>query len=173
MPPEETPTPTTETESTETAETPVESPEDTAGETAGETKSQEDELPEWARKALTKANAEAANYRTRAKEAEAKLAGAKTPEELEAVVKEITARAEKAERFLLVSDVARKHDLPDELAEVLKGETREDLEAHAKKLAKFATPVKPRVLRGGLDPVDDDGSPNDPRELARKYGGRR
>jgi len=44
----------------------------------------DDELPEWARTKLTKANSEAANYRTRLRETEAKLLEAKTPEEFAA-----------------------------------------------------------------------------------------
>ncbi|MBB3044896.1 hypothetical protein [Nocardioides soli] len=39
---------------------------------------------------------------------------------------------------LLIENVALKHKLPDELADALKGDTREELDAHAAVLAKFA-----------------------------------
>jgi len=73
----------------------------------------------------------------------------------------------------LVRDVASKAALPDDLAELLKGTTREELETHAKKLQQYATPAAPASLRGGLDPTDDGDTETDPRELARRYGGRR
>lgn len=135
----------------------------------------EDELPEWAREKLTKANAEAANYRTKLREAEKKLADAKTPEELEAAREEIRTESEQRERSLLIENVALLHRLPKELAERLRGETREELEADAKALAKFADiDQDPGDLEGGLTPRDTDTESNDPGELARKYGrGRR
>lgn len=136
----------------------------------------EDELPEWARTELTRARGDAARYRTALREAEAKLANAKTPEEFEAAVSEFKTRNADLEREVLVSKVARRHELPDELAEVLKGATEEELDEHAKRLKRFTVPAtrEPADLNGGLNPGGDDDEPNDPRALARKYGrGRR
>lgn len=136
------------------------------------------DLPEWAREKLTKANAEAANYRVRAREAEDKLKNAKTLEEVDAIVKEMTEDREKGERALLIENVALKHKLPAELAELLKGETREDLEAHAKTLKKFAPSDddededEPHI-EGGLNPrTNDPYAGQGPRELAKSLGNR-
>jgi hypothetical protein len=104
-----------------------------------------------------------AKYRTRLREAEEKLQNAKTPEEVEAAIAEIkTANATDA-HALTVENVALKHKLPDDLSKVLadaaQGKTREELEAHATILAKYA-PVEEGdpELSGGLDP---SGNPKD------------
>lgn len=134
----------------------------------------EDELPEWARKELTKVRAEAANYRTRLRDAETQLKEAKTPEEYEAAINEFREQNAKLERQVLVNSVARKYHLPDDLAEVLQGDTEKELTAHAKKLAKYASVEEPQDLSGGLTPGDGDGGPSDPATLAQMYGrGRR
>lgn len=128
----------------------------------------EDELPEWARKELTKVRGEAAGYRTRLRDAEARLSEAKTPEEIEAAVKEFKDRNAELEHELLVVKIAQKHGLPEELAARLKGATPEELEKDAKALQKFIVPATPESLGGGLDPNDDDDGETDPRKLARK-----
>ena len=133
----------------------------------------DDELPDWARKRLTRANAEAANYRTRLREAEARLDGAKTPEEYEQAVTDIKTRNADLEQQLARERVARKFGLPDDLAGRLTGATVEELEADARKLQKYSAPAEPVVLSGGLDPTDDSDTETDPRVLARRYGGRR
>jgi hypothetical protein len=145
----------------ETPETP-ETPEDKDKDDDGA-----DELPKWARDRLTKANAEAANYRTRLREAEAKLSAAKTVEEFEAATKELRETNQRLERQLLVSDVARKFNLPDDLAARLQGATAEELEADAKALQKYAVSPAPANLSGGLDPSDED-EPFDPVKEARR-----
>ena len=67
-----------------------------------------------------------------------------------------------------MSKIASKHSLPDELADLLKGDDEDALVAHAKVLAKFAvTKPAPEKLEGGLDPSDDDDGEMDPRKLAR------
>ncbi|WP_405056971.1 hypothetical protein OG474_30055 [Kribbella sp. NBC_01505] len=118
------------------------------------------ELPEWAKKEIAKLRSENANSRVKAREAETKLSAAKTPEEFEAAVAEVKATNAELERRVLVSEAARKHKLPDELAEVLKGSTVEELEAHAKTLAKFAPAEQsePEKLSGGLNPTDQDAA---------------
>lgn len=139
------------------------------GQTPEGDKPAEDELPEWARKELTKARGDAASYRTRLREAEAKLAEAKTPEDIEAAVADLKAANADLERQIVVRDVAAKHNLPPALAKRLTGSTPEELEADAKELAKLVAPAPttPSSPAGGLNPGDNDDSPSDPRTLAR------
>ncbi|WP_328310240.1 phage scaffolding protein [Streptomyces sp. NBC_00442] len=126
----------------------------------------EDALPEWARKELAKVRGEAANYRTRLRDAETKLGEAKDPAEIEAAVAELKAQNAELERSILRSSVARRHELPDDLADALRGEDEAALEAHAKVLAKYVSAPLPPSLGGGLTPDDGDGE-MDPRKLAR------
>ncbi|WP_309242580.1 hypothetical protein [Streptomyces sp. KAI-26] len=142
------------------------SPEAGAGGTSG---TPEDELPDWARKELAKARGEAAGYRTRLRDAETKLSGAKSPEEFEAALTEVKQKNAELERSVLIGTVARKFDLPEELAGRLHGTTPEELEADAKSLQSLLAPKAPSALGGGLDPSagDDDGE-MDPRKLARR-----
>jgi hypothetical protein len=128
----------------------------------------EDELPEWARKELTKVRGEAANYRTKLREAEASLQNAKTPEEFEAARSELSTRIAELEHQVVVTAVARKYELPDELIPLLKGDSEEALEAVAKTLSKYAVTPAPESLGGGLTPSDDDDDEMDPRKLARR-----
>jgi signal recognition particle GTPase len=147
---------TTETTSTEETESTEEKPE---GETP-ETKP-EDELPDWARKELTKTRGEAANYRVKLREAEAALANAKSVEEFEAARADLSNKIVELETALVREKVARKYDLPDELAARLQGADEAALEADAKALQKFVTPAVPESLGGGLTPDDgeDDFDP--------------
>jgi hypothetical protein len=141
-----------ETEAT-TAETPEgEKPEEGAEGNEGDEEKSEDVPADVLRTKLTKANAEAANYRTRLRELEAKFKDAKTPEEVATAVAELTEANAKLAREVEVAKVARKHKLPDELAELVKGDTPEEMDAHAKTLAKFAGKPAPEDLEGGLDP---------------------
>ncbi|AKY03764.1 scaffolding protein [Streptomyces phage Verse] len=128
----------------------------------------EDELPEWARKELTKVRGEAANYRTKLREAETSLQNAKTPEEFEAARSELSSRIAELEREVVVSKVARKYELPDELVPLLKGDNEEALELVAKTLSKYAVTPAPESLGGGLTPSDDADDEMDPRKLARR-----
>jgi hypothetical protein len=128
----------------------------------------EDELPEWARKELTKVRGEAANYRTKLREAEATLQNAKTPEEFESARTELSKRIAELEHEVVVTKVARKYELPEELVPLLKGDTEEALELVAKTLSKYAVPAAPESLGGGLTPSDDNDDEMDPRKLARR-----
>ncbi|MFY1688172.1 hypothetical protein [Plantactinospora sp. WMMB782] len=139
-------------------------------------KSALDELPEWARKELTDTRAEAANYRTRLREAESRLAEAKTPEDVERAVADIKATNEKLERDLLVATVGK--GLPDDLLGLLgesSAKTEDELKAKAETLRKYAsantTPPPPGDLSGGLDP-SNKADAFDPAEIARRarYG---
>ncbi|AFV51330.1 head scaffolding protein [Streptomyces phage phiCAM] len=134
----------------------------------GEAPKPEDELPEWARKELTKVRGEAANYRTKLREAETSLQNAKTPEEFESARTELSQRIAELEREVVVSKVARKYELPDELVPLLKGDSEEALELVAKTLSKYAVTPAPESLGGGLTPSDDNDDEMDPRKLARR-----
>lgn len=168
MPEQETPsteTPTTE----ETVETP---PEGTAPEGEQTTESTEESVPaDVLRKKLTDANAEAANYRTKLRETEAKLSSAKTVEEFEAATAELKGQVEALERQILLNNVAAKYELPTALAKRLTGTTEAELEADAKELQKLVAPTPPESLGGGLDP--DDGADFDPVKAARAARSRR
>lgn len=131
---------------------------------------------EQLREQLTKVNAEAAGWRVKFREAESKLAQAKSPEEVAAAVAELKATNDK-----LAADVQAKElellrarvgkDLPPELQAVLQGTTEAELKAHAEQLAKFVTPPEgsPEILGGGLN-GGQGGNANDfdPAEYARK-----
>lgn len=170
--PEQIDTPSTETTTDETVETP---PEGTGPK--GETESTEEKPaeegvpPEVLRKKLTDANAEAANYRTKLREAEARLSKAKTVEEYEAATAELRGQVETLERQILLSSVAAKYELPAPLAKRLSGATEAELEADAKELQKLIAPPAPESLSGGLSP--DDGEDFDPVKAARAARKRR
>lgn len=125
-----------------------------------------------AKKALAKVRKENAKLRVGNKGLLEKLEGAKTPEEVEQVIAEAKKDAVDTARSLLVENVALKKGLPEELAELLKGDTREELEAHAEKLAKFAPAqdqdVDPDDLQGGLDGSGDEDKSFDPVKHATK-----
>lgn len=167
----ETPTPDTETPAPKPDETPKPDEAPKPDETP-KPADKVDELPDFAQKMIRDLRAENANYRTRATSAEQKLADAKTPEDVEAAVAEIKAENAKLARDLLVTRVAVKHELPSELAELLKGDDEAALEAHAKTLAKFAgSQNEPGDLSGGLNP----GTPEqlDPVKAAQQARRRR
>jgi hypothetical protein len=130
--------------------------------------SPEDELPDWARKELTKVRGEAASYRTRLRDAEDKLKDAKTPEEFESAVSEIRNANAALERQIMVNKVAGKYELPAELAARLQGDDEAALEADAKALAALvAAKTTPETLGGGLNPGESDDD-FDPVAAARK-----
>ncbi|WP_237530468.1 hypothetical protein [Streptomyces sp. SID3212] len=72
------------------------------------------------------------------------------------------------EHSVAVGTVARKYELPDELAARLRGTTAEELEADAKALQALLAPAAPESLGGGLNPSDEDDGEMDPRALARR-----
>ncbi|OII68280.1 hypothetical protein [Streptomyces sp. CC77] len=127
----------------------------------------EDALPEWARKELAKVRSEAANYRTRLRDAETKLSEAKDPAEVEAALTKLRAQNAELERSVLRASVARKYELPDDLADALRGDDEAALVAHAQVLAKYIPVPAPPPLGGGLTPDDGGDGEMDPRKLAR------
>lgn len=164
---------TTEEQTTEVPETTEDVTTETESESPPEDASSEDEDldPKVLRKLLSDTRAEAANYRTKLRDAETKLSGAKTPEEVEAAVTELREQNAALERSLLVASVAREHELPSELAELLKGDDEESLRKHAKALQKFVTSDSPDSLDGGLNPSGVEEF--DPVAEARKARARR
>ncbi|AFU61990.1 putative scaffold protein [Streptomyces phage phiHau3] len=173
MPEQETPS-TEETPNEETPQTPPEgeAPQGDGVESTEEKPQEETVPPEVLRKELTDARAEAANYRVRLRETEAKFANAKTPEEFEAAVNELKAQNEALERQILLNNVAAKFELPPALAKRLTGSTPEELEADAKELQKLVAPPAPETLGGGLTPSDGD-TDFDPVRAARAARKRR
>lgn len=110
------------------------------------------DLPEWGRRAISEANAEAAKYRTKAQTA-ADEARAETKAEydkqLQALATEKTSvitERDKAVTELTKLQVAITADVPGEqavaFAELLKGNTKDELIAHAEQLkTMFGTPA--------------------------------
>lgn len=142
-----------------------------ADKAAAESGEDESKLPEWARTKLTKANGEAAKYRTELRAAQDALAKAKSPEDFAAATAALTEKIAGLEKSVMVEKVARKHKLPDALAARLVGATEAELEADAAELAKLvapAAPQPPKNLKGGLDPSDKADPENDPRKLAAR-----
>lgn len=123
---------------------------------------------EDALEALRKVRRSEAKTRRRLREAEQALQAAKTPEEVEQALAKIREDSAKDARELMLENVALKHGLPEDLAGALKGETREELDAHAKVLAKYVPTAggDPDVY-GGLDPLSDDSDDLDPAKAAR------
>lgn len=119
----------------------------------------EDDLPEWARKELTRVRREAASKRTALKEAQENLSKAKTPEEFEAATTEFQKKIDSLEYEVAKANVLRTHSIPDDYADLLEGVPADKLEEKAKKLATLANARKSASddddlddLLGGLDP---------------------
>lgn len=142
------------------------------GEAGADEGDDDGDLPESVKKKLTKLRSEAAGWRTQLREAERKLAEAKSPEDFARVQQEFTDQLRSKDREIVLA----KHPLPPELAERLKGGTLEEMLADAKALSKFVTPL-PSVddgpLGGGLDPSDPDDGSYDPAKRAQEIRRRR
>jgi hypothetical protein len=124
-----------------------------------------EELPQWARDALTKANKEAAGYRAKVRELEPLAQKAKQLEdagrsETEKLSERLSAaeqRAQEAELRALRTEVGAAKGLTLAQAKRLVGMTREELEADADELlATFAT--------------DDSGKPRKPKPTPGQGG---
>lgn len=141
-----------------------------------EEQSKEDELPEWARSELTRARNDAARYRTELRKLQQQTKDAKTPEEFEAAVREYQERIAALESEMLRERIARKYNLPDDLAELLKGDDENAIEEHAKRLQKYAAPAPAKSLddlSGGMNPNEDEGTGLTPAQVAARVGRRR
>lgn len=62
----------------------------------------------------------------------------KTEKTLQERLDALESRAAKAERDLIVATAAKKHSIPDDLVDLLKGDTAEEIHKAAEALAKFA-----------------------------------
>lgn len=148
---------TESTEGTEGAENAAnESTDGSQEETTEETEGDDSKLTlDDAKQALAKVRQSEAKMRVRLREAEAALEGAKTPEEVEAVIQKMKDDTASETRELLLENVALSAGLPKEFHSRLVGATREELEADAKALAKLVgrpeSPDDPE-LSGGLSP---------------------
>lgn len=174
MDPQNEETPVNEETPTDTEETPIEEAPENEG--TNNEESPEDIPADVLRANLTKANQEAARYRTRLREVEKALEGRKTDEDVEALLSGLKETHASEARNLLIENVALKHNLPAELAELLKGETRDELEKHAAVLAKYAPSDEgnPGDLNGGLNPGNDSNDDGlSPLERVRQIKGRR
>jgi hypothetical protein len=134
----------------------------------------ENDLPGWARKAISDANAEAARYRVKANEVEAQTrssVSAEFSEQLKAVSDEKSAIA--VERDTSVSDYMKLKtaiaagvpgDTAVEFAALLKGNNEDEYKAHAEKLmgmfgsgrpAKAVDPSHGANTSGAMATTDD------------------
>ena len=121
---------------------------------------------------------EAASYRTKLRETEAKYEGAKTADEVEAITKELRDTIAAHERENARREAAEAAGLPLSFAGRLQGETAEELLADAKAFAEALPKPAPAKssgpIAGGLDPTEqpDEGLPKDAAESVAKYGPR-
>lgn len=88
----------------------------------------------------------------------ASLAEAKTADEVQALIAEYDEKIAGLQQSALRESVARKHKLPDDLAELLRGDDEAALEAHAETLAKYA----PRSSAPPQAPPSGGKVPNEP-----------
>lgn len=135
-------------------------------------------LPEWARDSLSKANAEAAKYRTRVRELEPKAAEAdkiaeaqKTDQQKSSEARQAAeTRAVKAETEAARFRVALTKGLPADLATRLVGTTDDELAADADRLlALVKTPQQTPSFDGG---AQQTAQTQDMNAMIRRAAGR-
>ncbi|MCQ9385123.1 hypothetical protein [Brevibacterium moorei] len=135
----------------------------------------DDDLPEWARKRIEKANKEAASYRTQLRETQEKLKDAKTPEEIQALSAEFAEQLKVKDRELVIA----QHQIPEEYHVLVTGDTPEEWEASAaliEKLRGDKTPPAPPETKtppqggrkGNEAPSDEDYLAKARRALKRR-----
>lgn len=132
---------------------------------------QTDELPEWAREQITKANKQAAKYRTERNEAveaaKAEVAASFEPKiaELEAQLSEKDSELSSARHEVTRVKVALQAGIDADrtlsFADLLKGDTEDELRSHAEELKElFGSPSQESGTRGAVDPSQGaSGSP--------------
>lgn len=128
--------------------------ETTVEETTSEVTNTEETIPEWVRDKLTKANNEAAKYRTKAKDA-AQQAQFEAEEKFSAQISTLTdekaaiaAELENARleftKFRAALSVGIPGESASEFADLLKGSTEEEILSHAEKVKElFGVSAKP------------------------------
>lgn len=145
--------------------------------TKTETQPGEKDLPDEVRAILRKERAAARAAEARAKAAEAKVQGFEDATKSE--VEKLTERATRAEadaktaaHQLLRERVARRHNLPEQLTDRLRGDTEEELEADATSLLEALParegPRTPPTRDGATPPAADNTAPGVPR-LTKAY----
>jgi hypothetical protein len=105
----------------------------------------------WLAKEVTTARNEAARYRTERNDLRKSLEGAVTAEDFETAKTEWDGKV----RDLVRQQIIKDHKLPDDLAELLKGDDEAALAEHAAKLAKYVpqTPAEPTEPVVPAEPV--------------------
>lgn len=114
-----------------------------------EKQSEKQELPDWAREAINKANSEAAKYRTE-KNSAVEAAKAEVTDSFTSKIKELEAQIEEksgevsqanlnVERVKAAIKVGISTDKLESFAELLHGSTQEELVAHAEQLKDLFT----------------------------------
>lgn len=102
----------------------------------------------WLAKEVTTARNEAARYRTERNDLRKSLEGAVTAEDFEAAKTEWDGKV----RSLVREQIIKEHKLPEDLAELLKGDDEASLAEHAAKLAKYV-PAEPTEPLAPVEPV--------------------
>ena len=145
-------------ETVETVETEGQEPagSDEADQGADQGEGSEELSTDDAKKIIADLRKENATRRVKQRELEEALGKAKTPEEYEAAIKANADEVHALEREVIQA----KFKLPDALAKRLQGNTREELEADAKELAKLVRPEPEPDLGGGLNPRGGGQSAN-------------
>lgn len=122
----------------------------------------------WVRKELEEARKGEAAKRVEAKELKEKLAAAKTPEDVDKIIKDSEARVADAELKLARTLAARAAKLPEKLDGFITGTTPEEIESQVKTLAEFhptkddddepiITPSRPRAVNAASGDDGRDG----------------
>ena len=115
---------------------------------------------------LAEARKEAAKYRVRAREAEQQVSEMVSPDAVEAERR----RAQELEVELSKVRLGAEFQLPTDIAARIQGDTQEEREQDAKRLADLirkAAASEIRVGRGGVDP-SAEATPTDPAALASR-----
>jgi hypothetical protein len=118
--------------------------------------------PEKGREAKRKANQEAKKLRSEIAELRTQLESRVDPQEAKAAIALVEANSARTVARL---KYGHQYGLPDEVTDLLQGETPEEIEAHAKKLAPHFGGTSAGLGRGGLDPTDEPVE-IDPKKLA-------
>lgn len=137
-----------------------------------------DSLPDSWQREIRSLRSENADRRTKFNELKEQLDQAKSQEDIDKAVSEYKTRAEQLERELSIERHTR--GLPEGAAELVSGNTDEEIKASADKVRKLLEgagkqgPEPDLDASGGLNPRGKGGSVDtSPRELARAALGRR
>lgn len=125
--------------------------------------------PEILQREMEQARKDAANYRTQLREAQEALKNAKSPEDIEAVVKASNEKIANLEREILTRDLASEASLPVGLAKYVHGSTAEEIKASIEQVKADFGITAPVVVdvAGGLTPNTGTGAPEKtPAQLA-------